>query len=101
LEPTEDTVFEFCIDVDLGTWVLNDAEHLLGDSAAAVPAAHIMMKVEPVSSLLRKKSSELFGTYAISKIVVNRPNSETNKANFIRNGGLVSVFMEELPRTSS
>jgi hypothetical protein len=81
--------------------VLNDAEHLLGESAAAIPAAHIKMKVEPISSLLRKKSSETFGAYAISKIAVNRPNSEINKANVIRNGGLVSVFMEELPRTGS
>jgi hypothetical protein len=68
-------------------------EHFLGESAAVVPAAHITMKVEPIRGFRRKKSDETFGGYAIINNVVNRPNSETNSANFIMNGGFVSVFM--------
>ena len=76
-------------------------EHFLGESAAAVPAAHITMKVEPISGLRRKRSAGTFGGYAIIKNVVNRPNSETNSVNFIMNGGLVSVFMQGRPERGS
>jgi len=101
MESAEDTVLESCMDVALGTWVLNDVEHFLGESAAAIPVAHITMKVEPISRWVRRKSSGAFGWFAINKIAVKRPNSETDRANFISKGGLVSVFMGELLGTGS
>jgi hypothetical protein len=77
--------------------VSNCLEHFLGESAAAVPAAHITMKVEPIRGFRRKSSAGTFGGNAIINNVVNRPNSETNSANFTMNGGFVSVFMHARP----